>query len=190
LQGIANNLRGTPTAGSRWPTVSPPWSGNRTGNNERFLSNEGARMPRGAYAPRSWWFCGADVCRRNCDLCDIRTLVYKSGEPSARRGVQNQPRPVRTERCPATSETTAKSSGREPAVARETHLPVRFRKVAGVCQRCDDELRCSRGSESTGADAPRSWWFCGVDTCRRNCDLCDIRTLVYKSGDPQPAVVR
>jgi hypothetical protein len=36
-------------------------------------------MPRGAYAPRSWWFCGADVCRRNCDLCDTRTLVYRSG---------------------------------------------------------------------------------------------------------------
>jgi hypothetical protein len=37
----------------------------RTGNTERFLPNEDARMPRGAYAPRSWWFCGADICRRN-----------------------------------------------------------------------------------------------------------------------------
>jgi hypothetical protein len=45
------------------------------GNSERFLPNEDARMPRGAYAPRSWWFCGADICRRNCDLCD--TLVYR-----------------------------------------------------------------------------------------------------------------
>jgi hypothetical protein len=73
----------------------------------------------GLTSPHSWWFCGADICRRNCDLCDIQTLVYNSGD-------------------------------RQPAVVRETHLSARFRKVAGVCQRCDDELRCSRGSESTG----------------------------------------
>jgi hypothetical protein len=81
--------------------VSPPWFGNRAGSTERFLPNEDARMPRGAYAPRSWWSCGADICRRNCDLCDTRTLVYRSAD-------------------------------RQPAVARETHLSVRFRKVAGV----------------------------------------------------------
>jgi hypothetical protein len=34
--------------------VSPPWCGNRTGNTEHFLPNEDARIPRGAYAPRSW----------------------------------------------------------------------------------------------------------------------------------------
>jgi hypothetical protein len=33
--------------------VSPPWFGNRPGNSERFLPNEDARIPRGAYAPRS-----------------------------------------------------------------------------------------------------------------------------------------
>jgi hypothetical protein len=52
----------------------------RTGNTERFLPNEDARMPRGAYAPRSWWFSSADICRRNCDLCATRTLTYKSGQ--------------------------------------------------------------------------------------------------------------
>jgi hypothetical protein len=60
--------------------VSPPWFGNRAGSTERFMLNEDARMPRGAYAPRSWWFCGTDICRRNCDLCDIQTLVYNSGD--------------------------------------------------------------------------------------------------------------
>jgi hypothetical protein len=69
-----SNARPTGAAG-----VSPPWSGNRAGSTERFLLNEDARMPRGAYVPQSWWFCGANVCRRNCDLCDTRTLVYKSG---------------------------------------------------------------------------------------------------------------
>jgi hypothetical protein len=102
LQGTANNVRRTPTSESRAAGVSPPWYGNRAGSTERFLLNEGARMPRGAYAPRSWCFCGADICRRNCDLCNTRTLVYTSGD-------------------------------RQPAVARETHLSVRFRKVAGVC---------------------------------------------------------
>jgi hypothetical protein len=43
------------------------------------LPNEDARVPRGAYAPRSWWFRSADICRRNCDLCDTRTPAYKSG---------------------------------------------------------------------------------------------------------------
>jgi hypothetical protein len=79
LQDTANNLRGTPTAASRRPTVSPPWYGNRTRSTERFLFNEGVRIPRGADASRSWWSCGADICRRNCDLCDTRTLVYTSG---------------------------------------------------------------------------------------------------------------
>jgi hypothetical protein len=43
-------------------------------------------MPRGAYAPRSWWFCGVDTCRRNCDLCDTRTLAFQERRASARRG--------------------------------------------------------------------------------------------------------
>jgi hypothetical protein len=51
LQGTVNNVPRTPTAESRWPTVSPPWYGNRTRSTERFLSNEDAHMPRGAYAP-------------------------------------------------------------------------------------------------------------------------------------------
>jgi hypothetical protein len=38
---------------SRAPFVSPPWSGSRTGNGERVLPNINARIPRGAYAPRS-----------------------------------------------------------------------------------------------------------------------------------------
>jgi hypothetical protein len=50
--------------------------------------------------------------------------------------------------------TFYKSGDRQPAVVRETHLSVRFRKVAGVCQRCDHEPRCSRGSESTGGLRP------------------------------------
>jgi hypothetical protein len=40
-----------------------------------------------------------------------------------------------------------------------------------------------------GELTPRPWWFSGADICRRNCDLCDTRTLVYKSGGPEPAVV-
>jgi hypothetical protein len=59
--------------------VSPPWHKNRTGNGARVLPDVDARMPRGAYAPRSWWFCSAEICRRNCDFSDARTLVYKSG---------------------------------------------------------------------------------------------------------------
>jgi len=43
--------------------VSPPWYGNHTRSTGRFLSNEDARMPRGAYAPPSWWSCDADICR-------------------------------------------------------------------------------------------------------------------------------
>jgi len=39
-----------------------------------------------------------------------------------------------------------------------------------------------------GELTPPSWWSYGADICRRNCDLCDTRTLVYKSGDRQPAV--
>jgi hypothetical protein len=71
----------------------------RTGNTERFLPNEDARMPRGAYAPRSWWFCSADICRRNCDLCDTRTLTYKSGgrQPAVVRVTHRQHRAFLTE---------------------------------------------------------------------------------------------
>jgi hypothetical protein len=79
--------------------VSPPWFGNRASNTERFLPNEDARMPRGAYAPRSWWFCSADICRRNCDLCDTRTLSYKSGgrQPAVVRVTHRQHRAFLTE---------------------------------------------------------------------------------------------
>jgi hypothetical protein len=34
-------------------TVNPPWYGNRAGSTKRFMLNEDARMPRGAYVPRS-----------------------------------------------------------------------------------------------------------------------------------------
>jgi hypothetical protein len=50
--------------------------------------------------------------------------------------------------------TFYKGGDRQPAVVRETHLSVRFRKVAGVFKRCDNEPRWSRSSESTGAYAP------------------------------------
>jgi hypothetical protein len=53
LHNEANNVRRITTAESRAATVSPPWFGNRAGSTERFLSNEDARMPRGADAPRS-----------------------------------------------------------------------------------------------------------------------------------------
>jgi hypothetical protein len=89
-----------------------------------------------------------------------------------------------------TPTAASRAAGVSPPWYRKPHLPVRFRKVAGVCQRWDHEPRCSRGSESTGADAPRSWWFCDADIHRRNCDLCNTRTLVYKSGGREPAVVR
>jgi hypothetical protein len=72
-------------------------------------------------------------------------------------------------------------------VARETHLPVRFRKVAGVCQRCDHEPRCSRGSESTGGlRPPLLYWRANVR--RRNSDLCDAQTHISRSGWCQPAL--
>jgi hypothetical protein len=41
------------TSLSRAAGVSPPWFGSRTGNGERVLPNVDARIPRGAYAPRS-----------------------------------------------------------------------------------------------------------------------------------------
>jgi hypothetical protein len=51
LLGAANHVRRTPTTESRAAGVSPPWYGNRTRSTERFLLNEGVRIPRGAYAP-------------------------------------------------------------------------------------------------------------------------------------------
>ncbi len=50
----------------------------------------------------------------------------------ARRGSVTERRAVRIAQCSATGEHRIKSGVRQPAVVGETHLQVRFRKVAGV----------------------------------------------------------
>jgi hypothetical protein len=98
-----SNARSAGAAG-----VSPPWLGKRTCQYASAKSRESVNgamtnpgavavaNPWGAYAPRSWCSCGADICRRNCDLCDTRTLVYKSGgcQPAVGRKPRLQMRSV------------------------------------------------------------------------------------------------
>jgi hypothetical protein len=65
--------------------VSPPWFGNRAGSTERFLSNEDARMPPGAYAPLLLAQCTAFVGRENNAFCGAQTHVLQERRASARR---------------------------------------------------------------------------------------------------------
>jgi hypothetical protein len=44
----------------------------------RFAPTSTHLFPRGAYAPRSWRFCGAEICWRNCDFSGAQTHVSKS----------------------------------------------------------------------------------------------------------------
>jgi hypothetical protein len=54
LQCTPNHVRPLTTTERRAAGVSSPWFENRIGNGERVLPNVDARMPRGAYAPRSF----------------------------------------------------------------------------------------------------------------------------------------
>ena len=101
-----------------------PYNGYRLFQTECVCSVRSVPTPRGAYAPRSWWFCSAGICRRNSDFCDTQTHAYKSGGRQPTVGVT------------------------------ETHLQERCRKVAGDCHRCAHERRCSRGNEPTGGLRP------------------------------------
>jgi hypothetical protein len=136
--------------------VSPPWYGNRTCNGDRFSWSDYVHHARSDGAPRladanrcrrrSWWThangrkCAASLCTgesfhnhgcsrqpllvhdvgplKNNDIHGAQTHVSQERRASARRGTQNRPRAVRIERCSATSETTIKTGGREPAVVR------------------------------------------------------------------------
>jgi hypothetical protein len=148
--------------------VSPPWLGKRicqcaSAKSRKTaidaLTNVGAVAvvnPRGADAPRSWLH-GVRSPRKWRFLRYANARSTRSGgrEPAV---VRSYDRCVgRSECCSATSEYTTRSGVCQPAVVGETHLPVRFRKVAGDRHRCAHERRCSRGSEPTGADAPRFW---------------------------------
>jgi hypothetical protein len=102
----------------------------------------------------------------------------------ARRGVLNRPRAVRIERCSATCETTTKTGVvSPPSLGKRTcqHASAKSRESVNAAITNPGAIAVAN---PRGADAPRSWWSCGTDICRRKCDLCNTRTLLYKSGEP------
>jgi hypothetical protein len=107
------------------------------------LPNEDAHMPRGAYAPRSWRFCSAEICWRNCDFSDAQTLVYKSGGRQPAVGtVSSRGWSTAIHRQAV---ALIKSGGRQPAV--------RTKRICnGASFSRSEYVRAPRG-----AYAPRSW---------------------------------
>jgi hypothetical protein len=110
--------------------VSPPWYGNRAGSTERFLSNKDARMPRGAYAPRSWCSARRSLAGKITPFAMHKRTIYKSGEPSARRG--SGIAPANTERLLPNEDARMPRGACAPplfVVLRCGHLPVKLRLV-------------------------------------------------------------
>jgi hypothetical protein len=64
----------------------------------RVSSSRTEKIPRGAYAPRSW--CSANVCRGKNDLCDARTHIRKSGGRQPAVGMSNAVATVSVHRPP------------------------------------------------------------------------------------------
>jgi hypothetical protein len=158
-------------------------SGGRHGAS--FSRSEYVRAPRGAYAPRSWWFCSTDICRRNCGLCDARTLVSEERRASARRGVTYR-------RC-AVSPPWSKIV--------ERRLAKRAARAAGVSPPwCGNRTGNTehflplRGCDHTSGGLSPPWErnascvsFSAVrDICRRNCGLCDARTRFRRAAGVSP----
>jgi hypothetical protein len=130
----------------------------------RFAPTSTLILPRGAYAPRSWLHDATLTAKS--DIVDAHTHTHEERRASARRGVTYRRCAVRIEDYSATSEASIKSGGRQPAVGTK-------RICNGASFSRSEYVRAPRG-----AYAPRSWWFCSTDIRRRNCGLCDARTLV------------
>ncbi len=79
LQCTPNHVRPLTTTERRAAGVSPPWFGNRTGNGERVLPNVDARMPRGAYAPRSCVAVRMSVDEKAIFAMDERMFTRAAG---------------------------------------------------------------------------------------------------------------
>jgi len=121
--------------------------------------------------------------------CDSRrwTNHVKSGGREAAVSRQRACKGSRKSRAIAAS-CSVKSGGCQPAVARETHLQERFRKVAGDCRRWLTNVSAITFVKPRGAYTPRS---CSRACARRrNCDFSDVQTHIHKSGGRQPAVSR
>jgi hypothetical protein len=114
---------------------------------------------------------------KNGDIRDAHTHVFQVRRASARRGSVTC-RACRVQRTMfgehRLPNQERRASARRGSAIAPAALSVSCRTRMLACHR---EL------------TPRPWWFSGADICRRNCDLCDTRTLVYKSGGRQPAVV-
>ena len=141
-----------------WPGVRPP-------NGTVFDSGIALCYPGGLHGARpvAWIVLPCRMAR--CSTAGLysvrppekwRFLRYTNARSTRSGGrepavVRSHDRCVgRSECCSASSEYTTRSGVRQPAVVGETHLQVRFRKVAGDRHRCAHERRCSGGSEPTG----------------------------------------
>jgi hypothetical protein len=110
--------------------VSPPWYGNRTGSTERLLPNEDARMPRGAYAPRSCVGVRMSAGEIAIFAMHKRTSAGATsvsppwvGKGSRLQGIANNLRGIPT--------AESRAANRQPAVAPETApaMAIGFRGV-------------------------------------------------------------
>ncbi len=110
--------------------VSPPWLGKRIC---RYASAKSPESGNGALT--------------NAGAIAIVNPRGANAPRSWLHGVRS-PRKWRFLRC--TNARSTRSGVCQPAVVGETHLPVRFRKVADDRHRRAHERRCSRGSEPTG----------------------------------------
>ena len=120
--------------------------------------------PRGAYAPRSR--SRAFAHRRNCDFSDAQTHVRQEWRASARRASGT---------APATTIAYTCTRGR--------------RRSVGSLRRMGHR-HCQRATLIHGGLTPAAPARCDAHGCWRNCDFCDARTHVHKSGGREPAVVR
>jgi hypothetical protein len=150
-----------------------------------LFRNEYVRTPRLAYASRS--SCTVPADRKITTLAVHKRTFSESG--GRQPAVVRETNAVRSEsnvlRRPATGQLRA--AGASPPwvdkIASAYTTAIRRRTADGGCADCP----CIRVSRRHGGLTPPALVL-RANVCRRNCDLCDARTLVYKSGGCQPAV--
>jgi len=186
-------------AAPRAAGVSPPWLGKRTCNADTaHVRGHSSRAKARAAGVGPPWF-GERTCKNASakwrETADgVLTNVGAIAIPKPRR--VTPPAYLRA-RLPADGiatfamheRTFVKSGGRQPAVARGTHLQRHFRNYSRDCLLCTDERRCNHGSETTGGLRPP---LLAVHTFahRKSRFFTVVRTMCTRSSGCEPAVVR